>query len=163
MKFYTVGYEGTSIEEFTAFLAKEKIQRIADLRKNPISRKKGFSKRLLAENLAKKKIEYIHIPGLGVPREWRTKEKAGEISRAEMFRDFASKILPLETENLKLLRKLIREKRTAFLCFEADPTDCHRALVADKILKLEKNKMKRVDLRLHDEDTKGLPSILHDR
>ncbi len=75
MKIFTVGYEGQDIQDFVDFLAKNKITIIADVRKNPVSRKKGFSKNKLAESLATQKIGYMHLPNLGVPSAWRKKAK----------------------------------------------------------------------------------------
>ena len=90
MKLYTVGYESCDIEDFTEFLRKHKIRQVADLRKNPVSRKKGFSKSRLAENLALKKIDYLHLAALGVPREWRKLAKEEKITRKKMFSDLRS-------------------------------------------------------------------------
>lgn len=49
MDLFTVGYEGLEIDDFTKFLKRHRIQLVADLRKNPVSRKRGFSKHKLAE------------------------------------------------------------------------------------------------------------------
>lgn len=139
MKLYTVGYEGMDIEDFCEAMIKNKIQLILDLRKNPVSRKKGFSKRLLAENLQNFKIEYQHLGGLGVPTEWRRQAKEELITRKKMFRDYVKKILPQQGEEIEHIRKLIKKKRVALLCYEADACDCHRSFVADEISKGEKS------------------------
>lgn len=149
-KFYTVGYEGTSIEEFCAFLVEKKIARVADVRKNPVSRKKGFSKRRLAEELGRRGIEYLHLPALGMPREWRKLAKEGKITRARMFRDFVRKILPVERESVDLLRAVAREKPTAILCYENDPSDCHRRMVAEEMERLSGGKSRFVDLDVRE-------------
>lgn len=148
MKIYTIGYEGSNIEDFVAFLAKNKIQCIADVRKNPVSRKKGFSKNKLAERLREKNIDYVHLPDLGVPSDWRKRAKAKLITRAKMFMDYKLKILPKEKDALKNLREKIHDERTALLCYEADACDCHRHFVVEALLKMEKKKPEIVDLRL---------------
>lgn len=133
MKLFTIGYEGFEIEEFTAFLAKKRIRRLIDTRKNPVSRKKGFSKHKLAAALAEKKIDYFHLPGLGTPTEWRHQEQRGEITREKMFRDYVKKVLPKAEEDLDLARELAEERTSVLLCYEADAGDCHRFYVARAI------------------------------
>lgn len=146
MTLYTVGYEGCEIEDFVKFLKKNRIALVADLRKNPVSRKKGFSKNKLAEQLGLKKIEYLHYPNLGTPSAWRKMENAGRITRKKMFEMYVDKILPLGKKDLESLRQLLRQKNTAILCYEADASDCHRSFVADEMSRLEKGKLKVVDL-----------------
>ncbi len=146
MELYTVGYEGLDVDEFTLFLKKKKIQVIADLRKNPVSRKKGFSKHKLAEQLALKKIAYVHFPALGTPTAWRKLEKDGKITRNKMFEDYVAQIIPRGKIEIKTLREMMKRKRTALLCYEADATDCHRSFVAKEIYRLEKKKLEIINL-----------------
>ncbi len=94
MKLFTVGYEGSDIEEFVAGLRKSGVTHLADIRKNPVSRKKGFSKKRMAEQLALVGIEYTHWPSLGVPTLWRKEAKAKLITREKMFKDYVKKVLP---------------------------------------------------------------------
>jgi uncharacterized protein (DUF488 family) len=126
MTLYTIGYEGCDIECFVAILKKKKIELIADVRKKPISRKKGFSKNKLAARLAQDNIGYFHFKNLGVPSEWRKRAKNHEISREKMFEDYSEKILPKDERDLLIIRDIAKEKSVALLCFEADPSDCHR-------------------------------------
>lgn len=145
MKLFTVGYESTEVGAFVAFLKKKGVELIVDVRKNPVSRKKGFSKNKLAENLSTVGIEYLHLPSLGMPIEWRRKAKAGTITRTKMFQEYVKKILPKERKDIDLIRQLLREKNTCLLCFEADPSDCHRRNVSDEVQRIDK-KVKVVDL-----------------
>ena len=142
MKLFTVGYEGLDIDDFIAGLKKAGIQRIADVRKNPVSRKKGFSKNKLAEALAREGLAYNHFPALGVPTEWRKQAKAEVITRKKMFADYAKKILPRAEAELTEIQHLMREKGLSLLCFERDASDCHRSYVADAIVKRAKSKVR---------------------
>lgn len=139
MKIFTVGYEGWEIEDFTRFLKKNKIKIVIDTRKNPLSRKKGFSKNKLAEQLGIKKIEYLHLRNLGTPTEWRKLEKIGKLTRQKMFQMYVEKILPQVPDDLRLVEKLAQQKNVALLCYEADACDCHRFFIAKKISKQKKN------------------------
>lgn len=146
MKLYTVGYEGCDIEEFVEFLDSKKINLIADLRKNPVSRKRGFSKNRFAENLKKMDIDYIHIPALGMPREWRQKAKEGLITRKKMFAEYDKKILPKCELELRDLLTLTKKHKVAVLCYEADASDCHRSFAAEQMKKMAKGKLVISDL-----------------
>jgi uncharacterized protein (DUF488 family) len=44
---------------------------LADVRRNPIGRKKGFSKNALAQGCASVGIRYEHLPELGIASEKR--------------------------------------------------------------------------------------------
>lgn len=154
-KLYTVGYEGLDIDDFVSFLARKKIKRIIDVRKNPISRKKGFSKNKLAAALAEKKIDYVHFPALGTPSAWRKLEQKHLITREKMFEDFAEQIIPQAQDDIAKIRDLLKEKNSALLCYEADHTDCHRDFVAKEIKKKERGKVELV--HLESEPSRLLP------
>jgi len=148
MQLFTIGYEGTDIETFVEFLAKNKIRQIADVRKNPVSRKKGFSKNKLAEHLAKKKIDYIHLPTLGVPSAWRDSAKKHTITREKMFEKYAETILPKCKGEVLGLLDLAKDHRLALLCFEADAHDCHRHFLAEQMKQSAKETVTVKDLKL---------------
>ncbi|MFM6927793.1 MAG: DUF488 family protein [Bdellovibrio sp.] len=155
---YTLGYEGCDIDEFITGLKKNKIRRIVDIRRTPVSRKKGFSKNMLAAELAKHDIECFYMgKELGVPSEWRKAQKAHKITRAKMFSDYTHKILPKHPKDISYLMTIVKRKgRTALLCYENDALDCHRHFLAEEMKKYEKG-LKIVDISvLAKEKTLGL-------
>ena len=72
VKLFTIGYEGVSPEEYLNKLIKNNIKTVVDVRKNPLSRKYGFSKTQLCGLLEKLNIKYVHIPNLGIESDKRT-------------------------------------------------------------------------------------------
>ena len=58
---HTIGYEGSSIEDFLATLTHVGIDLLIDVRDVPISRKKGFSKNGLAQQLRAQGVDYLHL------------------------------------------------------------------------------------------------------
>jgi uncharacterized protein (DUF488 family) len=148
MKLFTVGYEGHEIENFCKKLKRNGIRCVADLRKNPVSRKKGFSKNKLRENLQKYNIEFVHFGGLGVPTLWRNHAKQKLITRKKMFFDYKTRIIPKHLSEIEVLRVLMRYGGLALLCYERDALDCHRHFVSEKIKRLEKDNISVVDLIL---------------
>lgn len=124
----TVGYEGCTPVDFDHTLTKANIDCVIDIRAVPVSRKKGFSKTALRERLEALGIEYLHLRALGDPKPGRDAARAGNM---QMFRRifFAHMETCNAQEELALLRKVASERRVALLCYEADHTQCHRAIV----------------------------------
>jgi uncharacterized protein (DUF488 family) len=156
MTIYTIGYEGSNIEEFVDFLSANKITCVVDVRKNPVSRKKGFSKRRMSENLLTRNIRYTHLPDLGVPTDWRKKAKAHLITRQKMFRDYVRKILPLRDEALTEIVALARKERLALLCYECDAQDCHRHYITEELASRGTKGLRVVNLQLPEPRSKSI-------
>jgi len=126
--FFTVGYEQTEPEEFLLRLQANGVETVVDVRDMPLSRKRGFSKNQLQELLAEADIEYLHVKALGAPKEIRDPLRAGG-SWWEYVKGY-SRVLRSQAAEIDALIKLSREKRICLLCFERNPADCHRSLVA---------------------------------
>ena len=131
----TIGYEGATIEAFVASLKRSAIDVIIDVRDVPLSRKKGFSKNQLAERLSVHGIRYVHLKGLGDPKEGREAARAGNYS---LFQRIFAKHLrsAVATEALAYAADIVREERACLMCFEADPETCHRTIVADRLFQM---------------------------
>ncbi len=130
--FYTIGYEGTDIDRFVQTLKHVGIQRLADVRAVALSRKKGFSKKALAARLAEEGIEYLHFISLGDPKPGR------EAARSGLFDEFraiygAHLDSPAAQAALDELRAAVSELATCLLCFEREPSSCHRSIVASEL------------------------------
>jgi uncharacterized protein (DUF488 family) len=126
--FFTAGYEQSEPEEFLRRLQNHGIEMIVDVRDMPLSRKRGFSKNPLQAMLAEVDIEYLHVKALGAPKELRDRLHATG-SWWEYVKGY-SQVLKKQTAQVDALIKLAREKRISLLCFERDPAECHRSLIA---------------------------------
>lgn len=133
---FTIGYEGTDIDRFVETLRVVGIKRIVDVRAVALSRKKGFSKKSLAERLSIEGIDYIHLVNLGDPKPGRDAARAGQY---EKFRAIYSKHLNSEEAqaSLRELLDVAGEKPSCLLCFERDPVTCHRTIVAEEMTAFE--------------------------
>ncbi|HWG85939.1 MAG TPA: DUF488 domain-containing protein [Deinococcales bacterium] len=130
----TAGYEGASLTDFIATLQGAGVQVLVDARELPLSRRAGFSKRPLGAALAEAGIEYRHWKALGTPKEIRHAVKAtGDY--AAFRRDYLAHLDWL-TGELEGLARLAAERRVAVMCFEADPRECHRSLIAERMQEL---------------------------
>ncbi len=127
---YTIGYEEASIEDFVSTLKAAGVTTLLDIREIPLSRKKGFSKRALAEAVEGAGITYRHERGLGSPKPIRQKlHSDGDYKRFfASFTDYLKSQAPL----LKALSVEL-EGKVALMCFERDPATCHRSVVARQL------------------------------
>lgn len=129
----TIGYESAAVPEFLATLRDAGIELLVDVRAVAGSRRPGYAKTALAANLASAGIEYLHLRGLGTPKEGRIAARAGR--HAEMHAIFREHLATPEAQaDLEVLADIVRAgRKTCLLCLEADPTHCHRSLVADAL------------------------------
>ena len=139
--FSTIGYEGDSIEAYLNKLIENDIRLLVDVRKNPISRKYGFSKRTLSSLLGKMGIDYFHIPELGIQSSDR-QELNTQSDYDKLFEKYEKTVLRDQQESLEKLFDLFTEnRRIAITCYEKDPRQCHRSRVANAIESLAKNEV----------------------
>ena len=131
---YTIGYEGLSIEAYMNILIKNDVKVLCDLRRNAFSHKFGFSKNRLRNCLTELKIEYVHIPQLGVAST-RRKDLNSDKDYADLFEDYSTE-LPRHQPELQKLEDLYNQHhRIALTCFELSPQRCHRSRVSDYLNK----------------------------
>ena len=76
MTIYTIGYEGIDIEQFFKLLREHDIETVVDVRELPLSRKPGFSKKVLSSALNLSGLEYTHLADLGCPKPIRDRYRA---------------------------------------------------------------------------------------
>lgn len=130
---FTIGYEGRTQAEYLALLTGAGVTLLADLRRNPISRKKGFSKKALAEGCAAAGIRYEHLPEFGIASEKR-KGLATQADVDALFAEYERDWLPTQGAALAKLRAwLDAGERVAITCFERAPGACHRHCVAEAL------------------------------
>lgn len=131
----TIGYEKSSIDQFIETLRAAAINLLIDVRDLPLSRKKGFSKNILAANLAEHRIDYVHLKGLGDPKDGRMAARAGNYKLFE--RIFSTHMQTDKAQHdLAVAAKLVRSNRACLMCYECDHDCCHRKIVADQLAEI---------------------------
>jgi hypothetical protein len=134
--FFTIGYEGASFEGYLNRLIRNNIKTLVDVRRNPLSRKYGFSKRTLSETVTKLGIEYIHMPELGIASDQR-QELNTQADYDRLFAAYEKNELKKNKKALdQLLGIFLNRKRVAITCFEAQVCMCHRSRVAKALSQL---------------------------
>ena len=138
---YTLGYEGLQIEQYVEKLKENSIRLLIDVRKNPISRKKGFSKTKLSKRLSEHGIEYLHLPNLGIDSSLRKKLNLEEPETyKELFNYYDKVIIPSAKDSIISIKSLAKENnKIALTCFEKDSQFCHRSRITNEI-KSDKSK-----------------------
>lgn len=124
----SIGYEQRSLEDVIALLRRSDVRVVVDVRLNPISRKKGFSKSSLGQALGEANIEYRHERELGNPKSNRDPFRKGLKSARTRY------LLHLQNGASKKHREVIelaRTTRVALLCFERDHHECHRSSIVE--------------------------------
>jgi uncharacterized protein (DUF488 family) len=152
--FYTIGYEGSRVEDFVPILQQFGIETLIDVRDVPLSRKPGFSKSALSANLQTSGIVYVHLKGLGDPKPGRLAARAGNF---EQFRRIFDEHMETNAARRDLERaiELIHQRPCCLMCFEHEHCHCHRSIVADHIVE-------RTGLPLRHISTKAL-SVRHEQ
>jgi uncharacterized protein (DUF488 family) len=141
MKLFTIGYEKLDQKQFIAYLSNHGVEVVADIRKLPASRKKGFSKTVLRETLSSKGIDYINYRDLGASKELRDElYKSGNYDR--FFRKYKNNISDKTNHLGEILSFINCGRKVALLCFERNPQKCHRKIVAAELRKLDGNGLK---------------------
>jgi uncharacterized protein (DUF488 family) len=135
MRAFTVGHSTHSLDELVALLQLHGVERVADVRVAPYSRRHPqFNRESLAGELGERGIDYRHLPALGGRRRPRPDSPNGGWEE-EAFRGYADYALTGEfAAGLAELCALALERPTAIMCAEALWWRCHRRLIADRLI-----------------------------
>lgn len=143
---YTLGYEGASLTDFIGTIIQANIAHVLDIRELPQSRRPGFSKKALSAALSEVGVGYSHVKQLGDPKHGREAARAG---RMEEFRMIFEAHLDLADSKLALeeVAATVEERDTVLMCYERNPTDCHRSLVANRLVGLRSLRVQHLGVR----------------
>ena len=132
MRVFTIGYENATVADFLKALTDAGVKRVIDVRAVPNSRRPGFSKTPLRNALAEAGIDYVHLRALGTPADGRAAARAGR--HADLVRIYAGQLeLPEAIAQGAQMLDLADEEPSALLCYERDPSGCHRTLLLSAV------------------------------
>lgn len=135
----TVGYEGRTLEDYINVLFRAGVTVLCDVRRNPLSRKYGFSKGVLSRTCDAFGISYEHVPELGISSE-RRKNLNTKADYRSLFKAYIRDTISTHENILKEIQSWIHKgERVALTCFEHDPQTCHRHCVADALVRLDES------------------------
>jgi uncharacterized protein (DUF488 family) len=131
---WTIGYERLPPDALVAELEAAGVERVLDVRYRPQSRRPGMSKTKLGLRLAEHGIAYESRRTLGTPPEIRPLYRSGAVRQAaDAFRTHLEQTAHDELDALAAELSAPAAPRTALLCLEAEPTHCHRRVVAERL------------------------------
>jgi len=78
-KLFTIGYEQTPPRAVLDELQRAGVKLLVDVRAIASSRRPGFSKTQLAAGLDERGIGYVHLRGLGTPKDGREAARGGDL------------------------------------------------------------------------------------
>lgn len=127
---YTIGHSNHPLEHFIHLLQRQRIELVADVRSHPVSRfAPQFNKKNLDSALPRHSIDYRFLGReLGArpddPAVYREQRVSFTLlSKAEYFKAGIESLISLSTA-----------VRTAVMCAEKDPLDCHRTWLISALL-----------------------------
>ena len=134
-KIFTIGYEQVSSRAVLDELEQAGVKLLVDVRAIASSRRAGFSKNQLAASLDDRGIGYIHLRGLGTPKEGREAVRKGDVATMKKIYAAHLKTLQAKKEMDELAGLVKTGGPVCLLCFERDHTTCHRHFIAEIIEK----------------------------
>jgi uncharacterized protein (DUF488 family) len=132
-KLFTIGYEQTPSKAVLDELESAGVKLLVDVRAVTSSRRPGFSKNQLAAGLDERGIAYVHLKGLGTPKEGRLAARSGNYDVLQKV--FAKHLkTPQAREDLDELSALVKKAGpVCLLCYERNHEHCHRRWIAEII------------------------------
>lgn len=125
---FSVGYADHTPESLVGLLKDAGVKVVTDVRANPVSRKKGFSKNQLAEALGAAGIEYRSVRELGIPTADRKAATGGAAGWEGLISEYAAS-LDVESQRgapAQVLAEDCERSVMAVMCLESDLNHCHR-------------------------------------
>ena len=132
-KLFTIGYEQTRSKAVLDELESAGVKLLVDVRAVTSSRRPGFSKNQLAAGLDARGIAYVHLKGLGTPKEGRLAARSGKYD--ELHRIFSKHLKTAQAkEEIDELSALVKKAGpVCLLCYERNHEHCHRRWIAEII------------------------------
>jgi uncharacterized protein (DUF488 family) len=132
-KLFTIGYEQTPARAVLDELEEAGVKLLVDVRAIASSRRPGFSKNQLAAGLEERGISYLHLRGLGTPKDGRVAARSGKFDT--LHKIYARHLKTSQAkEELDELSALVKKSGpVCILCYERDHLHCHRQWIAEII------------------------------
>lgn len=132
-KLFTIGYEQTPPKAVLDELQHAGVKLLVDVRAIASSRRPGFSKTQLTAGLDERGISYVHLRGLGTPKDGREAARSGDMKALSKIYHAHLKKPEARAEMDELAALVKKAGPVCILCYERDHTACHRKFIAEII------------------------------
>jgi uncharacterized protein (DUF488 family) len=129
----TIGYEQTPAKAVLDELEQAGVKLLVDVRAVASSRRPGFSKTQLAAGLDERGIAYLHLRGLGTPKDGRLAARSGKFDVLHKIYSAHLKTPQAREEIDELSALVTKSGPVCILCYERDHQHCHRRWIAEII------------------------------
>src|SRR3981189_1114371 len=132
-RLFTIGYEQTPAKAVLDQLENAGGKLLVDVRAVAASRAPGCSKNQPAAGLDERGISYLHLRGLGTPKDGRDAARSGKFDT--LHKIYAAHLkTPQAKEELDELSALVKKSGpVCLLCYEREHQHCHRQGIAENI------------------------------
>ena len=131
---YTIGHSNRSMEDLIALLDEWRIATLVDVPRHPWSRRHPhFCRPTLERSFEGHRLRYVHAEALGGHREPRPDSPSTAL--APPMRGYADHTSTAEFRTA-LEDSLAKPAPVAFMCAEALPSNCHRAILSDELARM---------------------------
>jgi uncharacterized protein (DUF488 family) len=130
---FTIGYEQTPARAVFDELQRAGVRLLVDVRAVVSSRRPGFSKSQLAAELEERGISYLHLRGLGTPKEGRMAARKGDATALKRIYATHLKTAQAREDMDRLAAAVKASGPVCLLCYERDHANCHRTFIAEII------------------------------
>ena len=143
-KLFTIGYEQTPLKGGARRARACRREALGRCARGDVVAPTGFSKNQLAAGLDERGIAYVHLAGLGTPKEGRLAARSGDYATLQKI--FARHLkTPQAKEGIDELSALVKKAGpVCLLCYERDHTHCHRRWIAEIIEERDKVKVENL-------------------
>src|ERR1700739_4156725 len=123
-KLFTIGYEQTPVKSVLDDLEQAGVKLLVGVGEVGAARRPGFSKNQLAAGLDERGISYLHLRGLGTPKDGREAARSGKYDVLEKI--YAKHLKTAQAkEELDELSALVKKSGpVCILCYERDHLHC---------------------------------------
>ena len=132
-RLFTIGYEQTPAKVVLDELEQAGVKLLVDVRAVAASRRPGFSKNQLAAGLDERGISYLHLRGLGTPKDGRDAARSGKFDALHKIYAKHLKTPQAKEELDELAALVLKSGPVCILCYERDHLHCHRRWIAEII------------------------------
>jgi uncharacterized protein (DUF488 family) len=143
-KLFTIGYEQTPAQSVLDELENAGVKLLVDVRAVAASRRPGFSKNQLRAGLDARGISYLHLRGLGTPKEGREAARGGRFDVLHQIYAKHLKTAQAREELDELSALVTKSGPVCILCYERDHRHCHRQWIAEIIEKRDGTKVENL-------------------
>lgn len=136
---YTIGYQGRKRDDMIEELVNNGVSILIDVRRKAFSNRPDMRRYQLSRDCFAAGITYMHAPEFGPPTNIldsvKSSRKRGSTNVPDHLKEaYRNYLETLPMNVFKSTKDLVGGQKSCLLCYEKDPNDCHRSILAEFIV-----------------------------